>query len=197
MSLDLSQMISEIRTSADWAAIAPRLGPKLQNIQDAINQAAQAAGVDATKHLDQPDPPAAINVKVAGELAHVTIEDNSARDRSLNNFVEFSTAKSFSPASTWTEHLGVARHRVLNLPTNDDNGQPHNWYFRTYTMSLGSKKASPHVYLGQQGAPTAVTMGGSTNLTLLPSTGAGTAPSNGQKAGTGYGTSQFSKEAMK
>ena len=195
--LDLTQWISEIRNSDTWEKIAPRLGPMFQNISDAINQTAKNAGVDSTTLGQRPNPPSALNVKVAGELAHVTITDNSARDRTRNNFVEYSTSSSFSPASTWTEHLGVGRHRVLTLPTNDDGGNPHQWYFRAHTMSLGSEKASPHVYLGQQGAPTPVTMSGITNLTLQPSTGCGTTPSNGQRAGEGYGKAQNSIETFK
>lgn len=196
MALDLTQFISEIRTSGDWAKIAPRLGPMFQNIQDSINQAAQAAGVDPTDHLSQPNPPAALNVKVAGELAHVTIQDQSARSRSLHYFVEYANNTAFSGAHV--EHLGVSRGRILNLPTkNDDGTQTHNWYFRTYSMEPGSKKASNKIYYGVSGAPTAVQMQGTTQLTLLPSTGSGTAPTDGQKPGQGFGTSQVSKEAVK
>jgi hypothetical protein len=205
--LDLTTWISEIRTAVEgpdengkisaWSKIAPRLGPMFQAIQDGINQTAKAVGVDSTTLAQQPNPPAKLNVKVAGELAHVTIEDNSARDRSLNNFVEYSTTPSFSPASTWTEHLGAARHRVLNLPTKGDSGATHQWYFRAHTMGLGSEKASPHVYLGQEEAPTPVSMAGTTSLTLQPSTGCGTTPSNGQKAGEGFGKAQNSNETFK
>jgi hypothetical protein len=205
MPLDIGQFISEIRTSKDevdgsgrliasaWSKIAPRLGPMFDKIQDAVNQTASAAGVDATQHKQSPDPPAKLNVKVAGEMAHVTIEDHSARDRSLHYFVETSNSPSFSAAHV--EHLGVSRGRVLNLPTKDDNGNTHKWYFRAYSMSPGSEKPSPHVYFGQKGAPTPVQMAGSTNLSLLPSTGSGTTPTNGQKPGQGYGHAQVSNEA--
>lgn len=188
MALDLSQYIAEIATSTDWGQIAPRLKPLFEKIRDGINQAASAAGVDATSHLQQPNPPAKLDIKVAGELAHVAITDNSDRTRSRHYFVEYSNNTSFSNA--YVEHMGVSRNKVLNLPTNDDNGSPHNWYFRTYSMEPGSTKASPKVYHGQALAPTPVVMGGTTNLSLLPSTGAGTAPSNGQRAGQGYGTVQ-------
>lgn len=195
MALDLTNMISEMRNSKSWEEFAQRAAPYFQNLQDAVNQTASAAGVDATKHLESPDPPAKLNVKVAGETFHATIEDNSARSRAHNYFLEYSNQPSFS--QSWVKHLGVSRDHVQTLPTKDDNGVTHNWYFRTYSMESGSKKASSHVYLGEQGAPTAVQMQGSTNLTLLPSTGAGTAPSNGQKPGQGFGTSQLSKEAVK
>ena len=192
--IDLTQWISEIKNSTNWEKTAPRLGPFFQAIQDSINQTAQAAGVDATSHVQRPDPPSKLNVKVAGELAHVTVEDHSARDRSRHYFVEYANNTAFSGAHV--EHLGVSRGRVLTLPTNDDKGSPHKWYFRTYSMSPGSEKPSPHVYFGVKGAPTAVTMGGSTNLSLSTSTGAGTSPTNGQKPGNGYGKAQYSDEAV-
>ena len=193
--LDLSTWISEIRTSRDWAKTSSRLGPMFQFIQDAINQSAKAAGVDSTQHLQQPNPPAKLNVKTSGEMAHVTIEDHSARSRSLHYFVEYANNKAFS--SPHVEHLGVSRGRILNLPTKDDNGNTQKWYFRSYSMEPGSKKASSKVYYGQAGAPTAVQMSGSTQLSLLPSTGAGTAPTNGQKAGQGFGTVQNVKTPAK
>ena len=192
--LDLTQFISEIRTSASWEKIAPRLAPYFQNIQDGINQAADAAGVDATQHKQQPDPPAKLNIKTAGELAHVTIEDHSARSRSLHYFLHVSTNTAFS--NPHVVHMGVSRGTVLNLPTNDDNGNPVKYYFRCHSMEPGSIKASDHVYHGQQGAPTAVQMSGSTNMTLLTSTGSGTNPTDGQKSRSGYGTPQFSNETV-
>jgi hypothetical protein len=164
-------------------------------ITGAINQVAQVTGVDSTNLKQTPDPISALNVKTSGEMAHVTLTDNSARSRALHYFVEYSNNTSFSGAHV--EHLGASRGRVLTLPTNDDNGNKQNWYFRAYSMESGSEKPSPHVYLGQQGAPTAVQMGGTTNLSLSPSTGAGTASSTGQKPGEGFGKATFSAESYK
>jgi hypothetical protein len=195
--LDLGQWISEVRNSSDWDKIAPRLGPMFEAIETAINQTAKSAGVDSTGHLQAPDPPSALNIKAAsnGEQVHITIADNTSRDRTLNYFVEHSTSPVFSPASTWTTHLGVSRHHIMTLPTYPDaGGTKINYYFRTYSMSPGSEKPSPHVYFGQSMAPTAVTMNGATQLTLQTSTGAGTSPSNGQRAGKGFGIAQVSDE---
>jgi hypothetical protein len=200
MALDITQMISEIRTSHDWIQTARRIAPYLQQLQDAVNQSAQAAGVDATQHSEPPSPPAKLNVKAAGtgELAHFTVEDNSPRGRALHNFLEISTSSSFSPASTYTRELGPGRHHVESLPTFlDDGSTKQTYYARCYTMEPGSKKSSEHIYHGQAGAPTGFQMNGSTALTLMPSTGCGTAPSNGQKAGVGFGASQFSDETFK
>ncbi len=198
MALDLSNWISEIRTSQDWGKIAPRLGPMFQQLQDSINQGFSAVGVDATNTRQTPNPPASLSVQASsnGELAHVAISDNSDRSRALSYFLEHSTSPNFSPTATYTTHLGAARQHMLTLPTQDANGNTQSYYFRAYSMEPGSEKASAHVYYGQQLAPTAVQMNGSTKLTLLPSTGAGTAPTNGGKAGQGFGTVQTFKAGV-
>ncbi len=193
--LDISQWVTEIRNSSDWSKIAPRLGPMFDKIQSSINQTAQVLGADPTNLKETPKPITALNVKTSGEMAHVTLDDHSARSRALHYFVEYGNNTNFSGAHV--EHLGASRGRVLNLPTNDDHGHPQNWYFRGYSMEPGSEKPSSHVYFGQQGAPTPVVMSGSTNLSLLPSTGAGTASSTGQKSGEGFGKSTFSSESYK
>jgi hypothetical protein len=195
--LDLSQMISEIRTSKSWEEVASRLGPRLQQLQDAVNQTASAAGVDATKHVQQPDPPSKLNVKASpsGEQVHLTIEDHSARSRSLHYFVEHATNTAFS--GSYVTQLGASRNHHLTLPTFQDDGiTKQTYYFRAYSMEPGSVKSSPHIYHGQQGAPTGVQLNGSTAMTLLPSTGSGTGPSNGQKTGVGFGRAQFSDKMV-
>lgn len=200
MALDLTQMISEIRTSRDWTSTAPRIAPFLQQLQDAVNQSSSASGVDATQHSSPPDPPAALNVKpaVTGEQVHFTITNNAARSRALHHFLEISTSSSFSPANTYTRDLGAGRHHIESLPTFHDDGTTKQTYFtRAYTMEPGSKRASAHVYSGQAGAPTGFQLNGSTAMTLQPSTGAGTTPSNGQKAGQGFGNNQVSDETFK
>lgn len=192
--LDLSPILSELKntTAEDFTQLAPRIAIGLENVQDAINQTALVSGVDSTTHLDPPDPPAALNVKVAnnGELVHLTVEDNSSRDRARTYFIEHS-ANDPAFSQPFVHQLGAGRDLKLNLPTFLDDGvtvQDH--YFRTYSMNPGSKTASPHVYYGDVYSPVAVNCNGTTAMTLLPSTGAGTAPSNGQKAGHGFGRDQ-------
>jgi hypothetical protein len=195
MALSLTTWISEIRNSTDWSKIAPRLGPMFEKIESSINQVARVTGVDPTNLKQQPDPITKLNVKVSGEMAHVTLDDHSARSRALHYFVEYSNNTNFSGAHV--EHLGASRGRVLTLPTNDDQGNKQNYYFRAYSMEPGSEKPSSHVYNGQQGAPTPVQMSGTTNLSLLPSTGSGTASTTGQKTGEGFGKATFSQESYK
>ena len=183
MALDLSQYLTEIK------ADNPRLAVALQNIEDSINQAAQAAGTDATQHTEPPNPLNAINVAAGSDSVHVTLEDNSQRSRALNYFVEWS-ANDPSFANPHVEHLVASRGRVLSLPPMDADSNPYTYYFRAYSAYPSSKIPSTPVYFGGK-IPQAVTLSGSTTLTLLNSTGSGTAPSNGQRGGVGFGKSQF------
>lgn len=192
MALDLAQYLTEFKTK-----IGGRFAVMMQNVQDAVNQSANAVGVDATQHLEPPDPPNAINVKAAGGMAHVTLNDNTQRSRALHYFVEYSTDPNFFNPAPHVEPLGPTRSKVLALPNKDDNGAAQMWHFRAYSMQLSSRTPSDHVVFGGSTNPTPVDVGGDTSLTLLPSTGAGTASSTGQEAGQGFGHAQYSQANQK
>jgi hypothetical protein len=177
--LDLSKHTQAIQVRDRETAAAFRL------VEDAINRLGRSAGASPVGDVAQPAPIQAVNVKVSGETAHVTITDNSALSRNIHYFLEYANEPNF--LAPHVEHLGTSRGRVLSLPANDDTGAPQSYYFRGYSQYPGSKP-SPHVLLGPQGSPTAVQMTGTTNMTLLPSTGSGTAAPNGQQGGQGFGT---------
>lgn len=163
----------------------------LTKIVSAINQTAGVLGVDSTAHASPPDPPQAIEVKANNGTAHVTLTDHSERGRALNYFIEHDTDPAFS--NPHVAHLVASRGTFLSLPAKDDDGNPQKWYFRAYSMYPGSQKRSDHVILGGFATPTAVDVGGSTQLTPLPSKGAGTASTTGQQGGQGFGAPQFAK----
>ena len=195
MSLDLGRFITEIKEVGNQIPVFNRLAVAFAKIEAAINQTAQAAGVDSTAQTEPPDPPSDINVKANGGLVHVTLSDSSARTRSLNYFVEADTEPSFPQPHV--EHLGPSRGKFLSLPSKDDGGNPQLWYFRAYSMNPGSKARSAHQVYGGITNPTGVNVGGNANLTPLPSTGSGTASTTGRQSGEGFGTAQFSSEAFK
>jgi hypothetical protein len=85
------------------------------------------------------------------------------------------------------EHLGASRGRVLALPAKDGNGAVVNYYFRAYSQYLGSDPQTKHIYYGARFAPTAVTLTGSSQLTLLQSQGSGTGRADGTQGGAGLG----------
>jgi hypothetical protein len=186
--LDLSAYLTEIKNRD------PRVGVAIQNIQDAVNQLGTATGCDPTAHTEAPNPPAAINVASGSDHVHVTLTDNAQRSRAQNYFLEWSVNDPDFLAPN-VEHLGAGRGRVMALPAKDGNNNPINYYFRGYSHALGAKSASKKVVFGGTSSPTAVTLTGSSTLNLLPSTGSGTSPSNGQKPGTGFGTPQFAQAA--
>lgn len=176
--LNGGQLLSEVENT--W----PKLGILLrQTIIPAIRTVAQNAAVATSGELDPPSRPGQVNVKVAGEIAHVTINDPQQLQRGAQYHVEVSNDSQFSQPHV--EHLGSSRGRFLTLPTNDDGGTVHNWYARAYTQYQGSKP-SGFTYFGGD-SPTAFQMTGSTNLTPLASTGSGTASNNGQQGGSGLG----------
>jgi hypothetical protein len=85
------------------------------------------------------------------------------------------------------EVLGASRGRVLALPAKDANGVQIKYFFKSYGQALGSDAQSKHTYFGSQATPTAVTLTGGSQLTLLPSTGSGTGLPDGSQSGAGLG----------
>jgi hypothetical protein len=191
--LDLGKFLTEVRSAARQNPVFARMALMTKQIEDAINQLGTATGTDPTGFVSPPDPPSALNVKPANGLVHVTLEDNSQRSRGLHYFVEADTDPSFPQPHV--EHLGVSRGRFISLPAKDDNGNPQSWYFRAYSMQLGSSQPSAHQVLGGTESPTAVNVGGTTQLTPLPSTGSGTASTSGQQGGTGFGVAQYARSS--
>jgi hypothetical protein len=188
MPLDISKYIVNLRQHPE---IGNYLGEALQQIQDAINTTARHAAVDATGPLEPPPPIQRLNVKVSAD-GHVqaTIDDHSNVQRGVRYFVESSTDKSFRQPHV----LPLSTSRFLPptlFPAKDDNGQPQVFYFRAYSQYPGSKP-SPFVHFGGS-SPTPVAPGGTTQITLLPSTGSGTAPNDGQRGHSGFGRDLFRK----
>lgn len=183
--LDIENYITELATAQ------PRMALMMRKVVDAVNQTASVLGVDSTSFQSPPNPPQAINVKAASGLVHVTLTDGSQRGRALNYFIEHDTDPSFP--NPHVVHLVASRGAFLSLPAKDDSGDAQSWYFRGYSMYPGSTKRSSHIVFGGAAQPAAVDVGGTTELTPLPSTGAGTASTTGQQGGQGFGEPQFAQ----
>jgi len=184
--LDLSKHTQAIQVRDRETAAALRL------VENAINHMAKSSGSSPIGEPSAPSPIQQLDVKVSGETAHATITDNSPLTRNIHYFLEYATEPQF--LAPHIEHLGTSRGRIINLPTNGDDGTPQNYYFRAYSQ-YPSSKPSEKVTFGQSHAPTPVVMqgvptNGGTNMTLLPSTGSGTAAGNGQQGGFGFGKFQ-------
>ena len=163
----------------------------IERLIDGVNQLGNVLGSDPNGMVSAPDPPTNIQVSAGSDHIHVTMTDPSTRGRGLNYFLEWSAGDP-SFLAPQVEHLGVGRQRVLALPAKDASGTAINYFVRGYSMYPGSEKASPHIIFGTLDSPTPIQLTGSSTLGILPSTGSGTAPTNGERGGSGFGPSQFS-----
>lgn len=167
-----------------WAK-DPDLAQTLQTIVDGANKIAQNAGVSATGDITPPKAPDTVAVKVSGELMHVAITHNGPLQRGIRYFSEISNDSSFGQPIV-IDHGTSRTSHPIPLPTFPDGGGTKTGYHvRSYAQNPGGPPSGKTV---AQGGP--FTMGGTTQMTLLPSTGSGTAPSTGQSAGQGLGNNQ-------
>lgn len=163
------------------------VGNGLQRIQDAINQLGTNLGAPAYGKMEAPPPINGVQVKAQDGSVHVTIDDQNAIQKGINYFVEHSTREDFVGAHP--VHLNASRGAILTLPGMTDNGSDQPHFIRAYSQYRGSDP-SPHVNFGGT-KPTPVLPGGNVMMTLLPSTGSGTAAANGQQQGSGLGRVLF------
>lgn len=161
-----------------------RQGQFLQRILNGINQLSSAIGADPIGQTPAPVSPNGITVKASGEMVHVAVNDNAETDRSVNYLTEYADNPSFN--APWVIHHGVSRNHTMTLPTKNDSGVNHNWYFRSYKQRVGGPPSDP-ITFGGSSTPTAITLSGSTQLTLPPSNGSGTASNTGVQGAQGFG----------
>jgi hypothetical protein len=185
--LDLGEFLADVK-----ARFGGRFGDMIQRMQDAINQGNIANGTDPTQMIEPPTAPNGINVSAGSDHIHVTLTDNNQRSRALHYWLEYSVndPNFLAPHPI---HLGPDRDRVIPLPAKDLSSNVYSYYFRGYAAYLSSKTASKKIVFGGSMSPTPVTLSGSSQLAFLPSTGAGTAATNGQQGGQGFGQPQFAQ----
>jgi hypothetical protein len=181
MALDINKEILFLRQHPEFGQY---LGVALQNLQDAVNNGANHVGVDPTGTMPAPPPVQSLTVKTNGGLVHAVVSDNNPIQKNLHWFVEYDTDPAFNKPHV--AHLGVSRSmQPINLPAKDDDGNDQTFYFRAYSQYPGSHPSAPIHFGGT--TPTAVNPGGTGQMTLLSSTGSGTAQSSGEQGGSGFG----------
>jgi hypothetical protein len=180
--LDLNKEISDLRQLPIFGSY---LGTALQRLQDGINGLGDNVGADPTQTLPPPPKIQQLNVKTDGAgTAHATITDNNPIQKGIHYFMEMDTTPAFQQPHVF--HMGTSRSvPPFVLPAKDDSGNPQSWYFRAYSSYPGGHPGEP-VHFGGT-TPTAVNPGGAVKLTLLPSTGSGTAPPDGKVGASGFG----------
>jgi hypothetical protein len=177
-------ILSGGRALSKWVQDNPTQGSLLQKIITAVNTLADNTTSSAVGRSTPPPPINALNVKVSGEYAHVTLTHTGNIQQGVHYFVEAANNSSFNGAHPI--HFGTSRTRdPIHLAALDDSGAPQKWYLRGYAQYPGSSPSTPVSYGGTQ--PTAITTTGTTKLSWQPSTGSGTSSNTGQQAGWGFG----------
>jgi hypothetical protein len=173
---------------AEVSAKDPRHAQVHEALLDAINRLALSTGGSATGEITGPKPPDSVSVAVGGEFMHISIAHSGQLQRNIRYFSEISTSPAFAQPIV-IDHGSSRTSHPFPLPTKDSGGHVQSYYVRSYAQYPGSPPSTPTV-AGGFGSPTAFQMSGSTELTLLPSNGSGTAPNSGQSAGQGLGKTQ-------
>lgn len=172
------------RVLSKWLSEDAQKGTLIQRIINGVNTLADNVASSAVGRLPPPSPVNGVTVKVAGELAHVQIAHSGPVQQGVRYFTEIATNSSFSQPLVIDHGTSRTSHPIA-LPTKDDSGNTQKYYFRSYNQLPGSDPTTPVAYGGA--SPIAVQMSGSTQMTLLSSTGSGTASNSGQQAGWGLG----------
>jgi hypothetical protein len=186
MSVDIEKELTFVRNLPGFGQY---LGRALRGIVDAVNGLSQNISADSTSTLPPPPTIQQLQVKTDGNgNVHATINDSNPIQKNLSYFVEYDTDSSFTQPHV--EELKSGRTmRPMPLPAFDDNGNPQSWHFRAYSQYQGGKPGQPVNFGGTSATP--VSVGGTARLTLLPSTGSGTASPSGQQGGSGMGKTLF------
>lgn len=164
----------------------PVLGNYLEAMFDQVNVALNHMGIDIKGKQQPPPPIAALNVTSGSDHVHVTINDPSQINKNVQYLVEWS-ADDPTFSAPHVEDLGSSRGKVLALAAKNMSAVTHQYYFRAYSQYAGSDPQTKKAYWGSLGAPTAVTLTGTSQINYLPSQGSGTGRADGTQGGAGLG----------
>lgn len=161
----------------------PFLGNLLHRIFDGLTKLAQNASIGSFGELAAPPPVNSTTVKgtyvastntltAPGEILHWTHTHNAQLQRGIQYITEISNDPSFINAHPLDK--GASRSGFVHLPALDDSGQPVAYYLRAIAQNHGSAPSEPVVFGGANN-PTRILMTGTTQMSLLPTQGGGTA----------------------
>jgi hypothetical protein len=182
MPLNIDREISFIK---DNIPHGDRIANTFQRIVNAVNSGFSNVAADATENLTPPPPIDSLQVKSDGNgNVHAVISHAGEIKRNIHYFIETDTSPNFLQPHVL--HASTSRTmKPVPLPANDDDSNPQQFYFRAYAQYPGGQPSKP-VYFGGN-ARTPVSPGGTANMTLLSSTGSGTAQNSGEQGGYGFG----------
>ena len=157
----------------------------MDKVINAINKLGNTIGANPVGEVEPPHPINQVNVSTSGEMMQVNLLHTTPVKRGINYFVEVDTNPNFN--QPMVKPMGPSRATVpFPLPSKDAKGNMISYYVRAFAQYPGSKPSLPTVFGGKLN-PAAVTMGGSTKMTLLPSFGSGTSSPTGQQGVSGFG----------
>ncbi len=168
-------------------------GTLLSRIIDAVNSLSQNVGAASVGKLPPPPPINSIQVQgtqsgnvitTPSEHLHFTVTHNGELKKGVQYIHEIATEPNF--LAPHVVDTGSSRSAFVHLPALDSAGNVQTYYLRSYAQYHGSDPAKPTVLGGLAGA-TQIQMTGTSKMTLLSSTGSGTASPTGQQGGKGLG----------
>lgn len=160
----------------------PFLAEALDDICAGIATMALQTNANPSGSASAPPPISGLSVTAQGGIFDVAITDGQPVSRGIEYFVEYSPTAAFTQPTVI--HLGATRNWRGTLGNQ-------TLYFRAYSQYSTGGPSTP-VYFGSIGNPTPVIGGGSmTGPALQPSSGSGTAATDGRQGGAGYGHTPF------
>jgi len=169
-------------------------GNLLDRIIQAVNNLAKNVGASAVGKVNPPPPVNSIQVSgtqvgnvitCPSEIFHAVLTHNGEVSKGVQYIHEIATESNF--LAPHIIDAGCSRSLFVHLPTFQSDGvTPQVYYHRAYPQYHGSDPQKPTVLGGLAGA-TQIMMTGSSNTSLLPSTGSGTASPAGTQGGHGLG----------
>jgi len=161
------------------------MGRLLRRILEGINTLAVNTQSSATGETQAPKPPNMVSAKVSGEQMHIAIDHTGSLNRNIRYFTEISQNDPSFAAPIVIDHGSSRTSHPIILPTYLDGGSTKvNYYIRSYAQYPASQPSAPTLTVGP------IQMAGSTQMTLLPSRGSGTASNSGFQGGSGLGKVQ-------
>jgi hypothetical protein len=192
--IDINNEISLLRKIP---GVGQFLATALERLQNGANQLGTNIGADPTQTIPAPPPIQGLTVKTDGNgNVHAVINDSSSIQKGIRYFVEYQQLSTTAPLVFLQPHvkeLNSSRSmEPIPLPAMDDNGNPTHFIFRAYSQYTGGHPGALVNYGGT--SPIPISPGGTGRLTMLPSTGSGTASNSGQQPGSGLGKRLFRKQ---
>jgi hypothetical protein len=159
----------------------PYLYETLVKIVASVNATSQHAGVDPSTPAPAPSPIASTSVQAANGWFDISISDPSDARPGLFYFAESDTTPAFGAPRVY--FLGASRNMYVQLGNQ-------TLYWRAYSQYIGSLPSAPVTF----GAPpVAVSGGGSSGPSPLPSGGSGVLPNGLLRGGNGFGVNPGSR----